>query len=152
MKDSGVEGAGTQDQPFGYRCNGCGHCCHHFLVRLNTYEIGRLAENRGVSPQAFEAAYTMQRGGLRVLRQAPDSGRCVFRSDTGCAVYADRPLACRLYPLIRTAGPDGRALWRVPEPDPASLADRSGAGAIGDYLSAQEVEPFIAAADADQDG
>ena len=27
-------------------------------------------------------------------------GRCVFLSNNGCAIYADRPDGCRLYPLV----------------------------------------------------
>jgi uncharacterized protein len=138
----------TRDQPFGYRCNGCGHCCHHFLVRVNAYEIGRLAGALDFSPEAFNERYTVVRGGLRVLRQDSGDGRCVFRSEQGCAVYADRPLACRLYPLVRTEGPDGAERWRIPEPDPASRGDRSGPGVVGDYLSAQGVEPYLGTAGA----
>ena len=127
------------DQPFGYRCNGCGHCCTHVLVTVNDDEAGRLAACLGEPVEAVLERRTIRRGGVRVLRQGAD-GRCVFRSDEGCAVYADRPLACRLYPLA-PAG-DG---WRIPPPDPMSRADYDGGGTVGDYLRRQAVAPYLAA-------
>lgn len=131
-----------RDQPFDYGCRGCGHCCHHQLVRLNGYERQRLEAATGQSAQAFAVV----RAGMLVLRQDEASGRCVFRSEKGCAVYADRPLQCRLYPLAREVDADGREHWRIPPPDPASAAVHGGPGTIRDFLG-DDVEPYLAAAD-----
>lgn len=132
-----------RDQPFGYACRGCGHCCHHYLVELNGYERSRLEAATGRPAHAFAEA----RAGLLVLRQDENTGRCVFRSDDGCAVYADRPLPCRLYPLARHVDAEGEERWRIPPPDPASAAVHGGAGTIRDFLGA-DIEPFLRASDA----
>ena len=136
----------SREQPFGYRCNGCGHCCRHVLVPVNAYEIGRLAANLHVAPETLLQDRTVVRGGVRVLAQHPASGDCTFRSESGCAVYPDRPLACRLYPLKREVGAQGEERWRIPPPDPASAGVYLGQGTVGDFLEAQGVEPFLEAA------
>jgi hypothetical protein len=40
---------------------------------------------------------------VKLKMQADQQRRCPFVSPDGCAVYADRPGACRLYPLGRAA-------------------------------------------------
>jgi Fe-S-cluster containining protein len=132
----------TREAPFGYRCHGCGHCCRYVLVPLDKDEIDRLAQNRGVTPETITGDHTVVRGGVRVLRHHPASGDCTFRSEGGCVVYPDRPLACRLYPLKRDAGANGEERWRIPPPDPASRGEYMAEGTIGEFLERQGVGPF----------
>lgn len=37
----------TRQDRFSYVCNRCRRCCHHKLIRVNPYEIARLARNQG---------------------------------------------------------------------------------------------------------
>jgi Fe-S-cluster containining protein len=87
-----------RDSPFSYDCHACRRCCHDKVIRLNPYEVARLAQNRGISTTVFLAQYTGAQG--TVLKQV-DHGACVFLTPEGCGVHADRPLVCRLYPLGR---------------------------------------------------
>ncbi|MBW1648550.1 MAG: YkgJ family cysteine cluster protein [Deltaproteobacteria bacterium] len=87
-------------------------CCANLNLVLTPYDILRLKRSLGVSAEAFldrfATASTDGTCGLPVvrLRMDPETGRCPFVTADGCRVYADRPGACRLYPL-------GQALKQV---------------------------------------
>jgi uncharacterized protein len=138
-----------QDDPraerFGYICHRCLMCCHHRYVRVNPYEIARLARNRGLTTSEFRAGWTVDGEGS-VLTQS-GNGACALLGSDGCTVYADRPLACRLYPLGRHVGADGVESFCRVEAHPQSRGAFTGSGTIGEFLATQEVEPFIRAAD-----
>ncbi len=80
-------------------------CCANLNLVLTPYDIVRLKRTLGISAEAFLDRFTQVSSdgtcGLPVvrLRMDPDTGRCPFVSADGCTVYADRPGACRLYPL-----------------------------------------------------
>lgn len=80
-------------------------CCANLNLVLTPYDILRLKQRLGLSAEAFLDDFTQASTdgtcGLPVvrLRMDPDTGRCPFVTDDGCRVYADRPGACRLYPL-----------------------------------------------------
>ena len=65
----------------------------------------RLKRRLGLRSNEFVARYTMpfemDADGLPGLKMRTRSGgnECVFLGDTGCAVYEDRPAACRYYAL-----------------------------------------------------
>ncbi len=61
-------------------------------MTLTAEDVGRLAA-RGHRGFFRETAG----GGLQLVNRR---GRCVFLRGSECAVYADRPEGCRLYPLI----------------------------------------------------
>ncbi len=129
---------------FGFGCGRCGACCSHKRIPLNPYEIARLAARLGITTTRFIDAHTADAGSF--LRFDAD-GKCPFLRDKGCDVHADRPLACRLYPLgrhIEASGAESFLELRA-EPECALVArdDRS----VGDWLDEQGTAPFIAATD-----
>jgi Fe-S-cluster containining protein len=134
-----------RQDPFAYSCRRCLNCCRHKRIQINPYEAARLAHNRGISTGEFHRRWTRAEG--TELAQAAD-GSCVFLGPGGCSVHADRPLVCRLYPLGRHVMPDGSESYSMLEPHPQSAGVYGGPGCIGDYLQAQDAQPFIAAADA----
>lgn len=83
-------------------------CCRDLNQFLTPYDILRLKNSLGLSSgeflQRYTVSYTGPETGLPVvsLRQdQTDNLQCPFVRPTGCAVYADRPSSCRMYPVAR---------------------------------------------------
>ncbi len=103
----------TRDEPFRFRCHpglACfNSCCRDKRLGLLPYDVLRLSRALGVSSDAFLARHAILEiepgSGWPVVRIAlADDGRCPFVRAEGCAVYADRPTCCRIYPLARAVG------------------------------------------------
>lgn len=146
MTDLPPQHAAARTEPFGFRCSACSRCCHHKIIQTNPYEIAQLAAFKGVAAQAFREQWTDGGAGTALARTADDV--CVFLGDGGCTVHPARPLVCRLYPLGRRRTGDGTEHWLRIDPHPLSGGTFGGDGTIADYLTAQQAQPFIAAADA----
>jgi Fe-S-cluster containining protein len=99
-------------ESFHFSClkeNACfGVCCRNLNQFLTPYDILKMKQGLNLSSTQFLAQYTVghtgPRSGLPVvsLRFDPrENGACPFLASSGCRVYANRPTACRLYPLAR---------------------------------------------------
>lgn len=137
----------TKDQaraaPYGYACRRCRHCCYGMIIPVDPYEIARLARQLGETTTAFRAART--EGGAGTSLRHTETGACVFLGPQGCTVYADRPLACRIYPLALQLDADGAERWSHHVPHPQSPGDYTATGTIADYLAAHDVERHLQA-------
>jgi Fe-S-cluster containining protein len=85
-------------------------CCRDKRLPLWPYDVLRLCRAlEAPSSQILEQYAELEMdpvSGWPALRLRLDSqGRCPFVSPAGCAVYAHRPAACRIYPLARLARP-----------------------------------------------
>ncbi|MDX2441704.1 MAG: YkgJ family cysteine cluster protein [Desulfobacterales bacterium] len=85
-------------------------CCANLNLVLTPYDVLRLKNRLNLSSEVFLETYTTsyidQAYGVPVVRlkmNGDETRRCPFVSRKGCAVYEDRPGACRLYPLGRAA-------------------------------------------------
>ncbi|MCW4045197.1 MAG: YkgJ family cysteine cluster protein [Candidatus Bathyarchaeota archaeon] len=78
------------------RCLRCGVCCRETEMLLSNADIARL-ERKGYTKQFF---VQYDKSGYATLRN--HQGYCVFYNveKRRCGVYADRPLGCRIYPVI----------------------------------------------------
>lgn len=130
---------------FGYICHRCLKCCHHKTIRVNPYEVARLARNRGLTTTEFRKAWTVNGEGLTLAQR--ENGACVFLGSDGCTVYSDRPLVCRLYPLGRQLTPDGVESFHYTDLHPQPGGEFTGRGTIADFLAAQDIGSFIRASD-----
>ena len=80
-------------------------CCSNIDISLTPYDIIRLKKHLGISSTEFLRDYTvpyeMEKDGLAGVKLRPVDGgtACRFMTDAGCGVYADRPTACRYYPV-----------------------------------------------------
>lgn len=91
-------------------------CCRELELALTPYDVLRLSDHLRLAPSTFLDRYAVVEQGEdtafpRVFLGMLDDGRasCPFVTASGCRVYADRPGACRTYPLGRGAftTPDG---------------------------------------------
>jgi hypothetical protein len=99
-------------EPFQFRCHkevSCFlHCCRKVELRLFPYDILRLKQRIGIHSASFLEQHTRLGRGAHpffpavLLNMRPDSDHaCPFLAEQGCSIYADRPSACRTYPLER---------------------------------------------------
>jgi Fe-S-cluster containining protein len=92
-------------------------CCRELDLVLTPYDVLRLKTRLGLKAgefldrHAFPAEEGRSRWPLLRLKMA-EEGACPFVAEQGCTVYADRPSACRTYPLARATkkGPDGQVI------------------------------------------
>ena len=133
-----------QDTPFSYQCNGCGRCCYHKRIQVNPYEILRLARNLGISTGDFVRRH-LERNGPYL--RATDDGACIFLDGKQCSVHADRPLACRTYPLGRRVSATGEETFVELAPHPQTEGVYGQDGSIGAFLTRQGAYPYMEVAD-----
>ncbi|MGA9764652.1 MAG: YkgJ family cysteine cluster protein [Rhodomicrobium sp.] len=96
---------------FRFRCHrgvSCWNkCCYGADITLPPYDILRLSRRFGMRPAEFLERYTVPAENdaasmpIVKLKMSGDDGKgaCPFLAEEGCTVYADRPAACRYYPL-----------------------------------------------------
>jgi Fe-S-cluster containining protein len=108
---------------FTFECNGSRECftrcCADVAIVLTPYDVLRLKRALGMDSSQFLEQYTLspftkeQKFPTVMLRMDAETRKCPFVTEQGCRVYADRPWACRMYPL------------GVAEPRNPSAADRA---------------------------
>jgi len=99
----------TLDSPLKFECHPgvpCfTACCHDIKIILTPYDILKLRQRLNIPAHEFITQYTQptylektDMPGVQIkLRE--DTGGCPFVTPEGCTVYADRPSACRYYPV-----------------------------------------------------
>lgn len=105
-------------------CTGCeGRCCRQYLVPLTCLDVHALSRALALDPERFaELVPDDDPDGIRfepvgqtfsIALARPDAAAerppCVFLMElpggaARCGVYADRPLACRAFPMTAAAG------------------------------------------------
>ncbi len=83
-------------------------CCKKVDLLLYPYDVLRLRNALAIDSQTFLRNHTSLVKGenpyfpsVMLKLQENDENSCPFLIDDGCSVYADRPSACRTYPLER---------------------------------------------------
>ncbi len=72
----------------------CGRCCHETEMPLTLEDVERI-ESLGYSRRDFAVKVG------RIYRLRNVNGRCYFLSeDNKCRIYENRPLGCRIYPVV----------------------------------------------------
>ena len=80
-------------------------CCSNIDISLTPYDILRLKKRTGLSSAEFLTKYTvpyeMEKDDIAGVKFRTVEGgtACQFMTPEGCAVYEDRPTACRYYPV-----------------------------------------------------
>lgn len=100
---------------FKFRCYkdiGCfTRCCAAIRLPLTPYDILRMKHRLNLLSQDFLEIYTDTRFEPKMrfpqvilaMRQDDERSSCPFVTPEGCAIYQDRPGACRIYPLGRAS-------------------------------------------------
>ena len=112
----------TLDSEFTFECHKgmkCyTSCCSGITNILTPYDIVRMKNRLGLSCDQFLAIYTKPEMLARtklpviIMKMLDDEKEsCPFVTPEGCAIYEDRPLSCRYYPL-------GAAAFREQESNP----------------------------------
>ncbi len=132
----------TRDSAFSYQCHACSRCCHNKAIRIEPYEVLRLARNLNLTTTEFIVRHT-EAGGtvLRVIEN--NNNACGFLGPKGCTVHPDRPLACRLYPLGIARDADGNETIAKLMPHPETAGIYGTGSKVADYFAAQGVAPFL---------
>lgn len=132
-------------------------CCHQLDLALSPYDVLRLKQALGLSSELFLDRYALVEeddSSFPVVYLAMvDDGRasCPFVAEGGCTVYAERPAACRLYPVGRAAqcrddGCIDDMLVLLTENHCQGFAD-SSEHSIDTWLDDQGLSPYLAAND-----
>lgn len=73
--------------------NKCTKCCEDTMMILSSDDIKKI-KNLGFKKDFF----VMKREGWLMLKN--HEGRCVFHNGLKCTIYNNRPIGCKLYPVI----------------------------------------------------
>jgi Fe-S-cluster containining protein len=136
----------TRESSFSYTCNRCKKCCYDKRIRLTPYEILRLARNLRIATKEFISQFTEEGG--TILRFRSEDAGCSLLGEEGCTVHADRPGACRIYPLGGSFQLAGQETFALLTPHPESLgvygspATFKPGDTVASFLDAQGIEPY----------
>jgi Fe-S-cluster containining protein len=80
-------------------------CCHDVTIVLTPYDVLRMKQALRMESSEFLETYTLspfakdQKIPAIILKMDPETKKCPFVTEQGCSIYANRPWACRMYPL-----------------------------------------------------
>ncbi len=79
-------------------------CCQDVSILLTPYDVLRMKKALGLDSSEFLEKYTVVMQGKEkpiptVFLKMDAAVKCPFVNEKGCAIYAHRPWACRMYPL-----------------------------------------------------
>lgn len=82
------------------------NCCRDVTIVLTPYDVLRMKQALRIHSSEFLETYTLspfakdQKMPAVILKMDPETKVCPFVSpEVGCRIYANRPWACRMYPL-----------------------------------------------------
>jgi Fe-S-cluster containining protein len=87
---------------FRFRCDkSCNSkCCRESFLQLDPYDILSMRKRLGISSQEFLEKYTYydidNNSPVLAFLKMP----CPFLRSEGCSIYEERPIKCRLYPIV----------------------------------------------------
>lgn len=97
------------DEPFHFRCRGCGKCCkNRDDVLLTPADLFRIAKHFGKTPAEIINEYCdcyiggTSRFPIVRLRPKGKTRACPFLVEKRCLVHKSKPTVCALYPLGRS--------------------------------------------------
>jgi uncharacterized protein len=148
----------TQNDRFIFHCDRSmecfTRCCHDVTIVLTPYDVLRMKHALRVDSSEFLEKYTLSPFGKGqkipavILKMDSQTKRCPFVSEEGCRIYADRPWACRMYPL-GFAEPDNptptdRAFHFLIREEVCKGHDVGQGLTVSDWISGQGIEEYDA--------
>lgn len=150
----------NEDHPLRFSCHkgiSCfNQCCKQADVMLAPYDVIRLKNHLNMTSEDFLKEYTVPwemeaKGVVGVKLKTNEDKHCLFMTENGCSVYADRPSACRYYPYglmgikHAEAKTDEQAYFRIKEDHCKGfdeIAEDTPQMTIKEYRKAQGVEIY----------
>jgi Fe-S-cluster containining protein len=120
-------------------------CCQDITIVLTPYDVLRLKNGLGISSDEFLEKHTLivpqekRLIPMVVLKMNEEDKRCPFVSKKGCAVYYDRPWACRMYPLDIN---DDGTFSLITDTSKCLGLMENDTWKISDWLLDQKIEPY----------
>lgn len=135
MNRKGTRDVLHMNSSFSFVCDRCSLCCKDKLIKINPYEILRIACGLGMSTTEFIRKYTRD-GGVHLLQK--NNGDCCFLAHNGCSVHKDRPFVCRLFPLGRHGDEHGGEDFFLLPLDDSCRLNLGTESTVKEYLQDQE--------------
>jgi hypothetical protein len=146
----------TLDDSFTFECRrslDCfTRCCSDVAIVLTPYDVFRLKSALRMDSSDFLDQYTLtpfnkdQKIPAVILRMDPETKRCPFVTDAGCSVYADRPWACRMYPLgvaePRNPSPSDQAFHFLVREEICQGHDQGRSCTVRQWLADQGIDEY----------
>jgi uncharacterized protein len=85
-----------------FECSECGRCCsgpEEGYVWATPKELDGIAEELGMTSEAFRKKYARKVGRRWSLVECPATHNCIFVEQGKCRVYGVRPTQCRTWPF-----------------------------------------------------
>ncbi len=127
-------------------------CCSDVSIVLTPYDVLRLKRALGMDSSEFLDRYTLspfteeQKIPAVILRMHPEAKSCPFVTGQGCSVYADRPWACRMYPLgvaePKNPSPADHAFHFLVRDDICHGHDQGQSCTVRQWLADQGIEEY----------
>jgi len=146
-----------EDDNFSFHCHPklkCfNRCCGDVTIVLSPYDILRMKKALGISSSEFLGEYTFvpfspeMRLPIVMLRMGENEGRrCPFVGGDGCSIYADRPWACRMYPLgmasPKDAAEQGEPFYFLMRERPCDGLDEKHPVSVRQWLEEQGLDEY----------
>lgn len=144
------------DDRFTFQCDPAhdcfGHCCQDVSILLTPYDVLRMKKALKINSSEFMEQYTSiaysaeKRVPVVFLKMNEGDKKCQFISEKGCGVYANRPWACRMYPLgmAERDTPQGAAerFYFVVKEELCHGHGKGEERAVREFIDSQEVDPY----------
>lgn len=129
-------------------------CCGDVTIVLTSYDIIRMKKALGMTSEEFLAKYTFvpfnkeQQLPVVILKMNEDEKRtCPFVREEGCMIYADRPWACRMYPVGMASPGEGcsegeEEFYFLMKDHPCEGFNESDTWTIESWMEDQSVGPY----------
>jgi Fe-S-cluster containining protein len=146
----------SRDDRFDFRCDKSLECftccCSDVSIVLTPYDVLRMKHALRLDSSEFLVRHTIspfskdQKIPVVLLKMNPESKKCPFVSAEGCGIYANRPWACRMYPL-GMAEPDhptptDSAFHFIIRDDFCRGHDAGPAVAVREWINDQGIEEY----------
>jgi len=119
-------------------------CCQDVNIILTPYDVAQLKNELHLSSDEFLERHTIvlsrenQLIPVVFLKMREEDKRCPFVTEDGCAVYENRPWACRMFPLDMA---DDGTFHLIADVDRCKGLNHENIWQIGEWLVEQGVVP-----------
>ncbi len=144
------------DDEFTFRCGqdlDCfTRCCADVAIVLTPYDVLRMKRALKMGSSEFLEKYTIlpftkdQKVPVVLLNMSAEGKRCPFASGKGCEIYANRPWACRMYPLgvaePKNPNPDDKRFYFLLKEDICHGHGKGRSMKVREWIENQGIEEY----------